>query len=70
MLFLIAAASMVTSEPAARSAAEARVSVRIERPALASAQEWTRASTQLNRRERIVRDERGALQLQRVIEYE
>lgn len=44
--------------------------VRIERPALASEEEWKRSTLRLNRRERIITNERGEQQLQRLFEYE
>ena len=69
MLVLIAAASVAVPAPTP-SSVTARAFVRIERAALANAQEWTRPSNEVNRRERIVKDERGALQLQRVFDYE
>jgi hypothetical protein len=71
MMWLIAAAAAASATPTPTPAVvSARVFVRIERPALASAQEWNRASSESNRRERLIRDERGELQLQRVFEYE
>jgi hypothetical protein len=69
MTLLIVAAALASPAPTPASAS-ARVWLRIERPALASAQEWNRASTESTRRERVIRDEKGELQLQRVFEYE
>lgn len=71
MMWLIVSAALASPTPTPTPAAvTARVFVRIERPALASAQEWKRAPSDSSRRERLIRDERGELQLQRVFEYE
>jgi hypothetical protein len=68
-MLLIIAASIVTAAPTS-SAVQAQAFIRIERPALASADEWKHASTEAKRRERVIKDERGQLQMQRVFEYE
>lgn len=75
MLLLVAAAaaaSFAVSEPTSRSiGAEPGSFLRvIERPAMVNAEEWKRASPERKRRERIIHDERGELQLQRLFEYE
>ena len=69
MLLLIAAAAMAAPPPVAASF-ESRAFVRIQRGVKANAEEWERPSPEFNRRERIVKDERGQSQLQRVFEYE
>ena len=69
MSMLIAAAAFVAS-PRISSSAEGRVSVRVERAVVASAEAWTQAPPEQNRRERIIKDEQGKLRLQRVVDYE
>lgn len=69
MFFLVAAAAAAaTLSPSAT--AQAKAMVRIERPALASEEEWKRSAMRQNRRERIIKNERGEQQLQRLFEYE
>lgn len=66
---LILAASLVASPPVSASA-EARAVVRIERPAIVTAQQWKTAPPEVKRHERIIKDEHGEPQLQRVLDYE
>lgn len=68
MFFLVAAtAGAALSSPSAT--AQAKAMVRIERPAIANEEEW-KGPPQQRRRERIIKDERGGRQLQRLFEYE
>jgi len=69
MLVLFAAVSIAASGPTSLPT-QARAFVRIERPALVNAAQWERAAPGVIRHERVVRDERGELQLQRVFEYQ
>jgi hypothetical protein len=68
-MLLILAASVVTAVPTS-SSTQGLAFVRIERAAVASADEWKRPSSDAKRRERVIKDERGQLQVQRVFEYE
>jgi len=68
MLLLVAAA--ITAVPAPHSMTVARATVRIERPAIVSEEAWRLARPGLQRRERVVRNERGEPRLLRLIEYE
>jgi len=67
-----AAASIIVSEPASQSiGAEPGSFLRVlGRPAMVNAEEWKRATPERKRRERLIQDERGKLQLQRLFEYE
>ena len=58
-------ASSVISSPI-----QARAFVRIERPAIVSADWWRHAPAGAHRRERIVKDEDGERRLLRLFEYE
>ena len=69
MSILIAAAAYVAS-PRTSSLAEGRAFAHIERAAAIGAKEWTQPATTLQRRERIVKDEEGNPQLQRITDYE
>jgi hypothetical protein len=69
MLLLMAAVSTVAASPAV-PAARARATVRVERPAVANAEQWKRAAPELRRYERLIEDERGRFRLLRLIEYE
>ena len=51
-------------------AAQARAFVRIERPAIVSADWWRHAPAGAHRRERIVKDEDGERRLLRLFEYQ
>ena len=65
LALVLAAATPPTVQPRV----EARATVRIVRPTVVNSGAWDRASPQ-RRRERIVRDERGAPTLLRFIEFE
>ena len=69
MLLIMTAASIATPVLTA-SASEVRAFIRIERGVRINAEEWARSSSEAARRERIVKDEQGQLQLQRVVDYE
>jgi len=66
---LIAAAAFVAS-PRASSFTEGRTFARVEHAVAVRGEEWTHAAPELQRRERIVRDDQGRPQLQRVIDYQ
>ena len=68
-MLLIGIASMVAAA-AAPASVQARAFVRIEHAAVINADAWKRAAPEAKRRERIIKDEQGELQLQRVLEYE
>ena len=68
-MLLIAIASMVAAAPTPASV-QAGAFVRIERAALINAEAWKQAGPEVKRRERIIKDERGEPQLQRVVEFE
>lgn len=71
MLLLVAAASILSFGPTSSASVRPRSPLRVfEQPAVATAEEWKRISPQARRRERIIKDERGELQLQRVFEYQ
>lgn len=80
MLLMISAAALAASPgPAAAVAASTaptystigtRAFLRIERAVAVTADEWRNAPPTQKRRERLVLDERGDIQLQRVIEFE
>ena len=67
MLLLVAAA--VPFVPSTRAEPQAKVTVRIERAATASRQEW-KNTAKSSRREVVVRDEHGRPVLLRLIEYQ
>lgn len=67
-MLLIAAAAMISSHPPAVRV-ESTATVRIERPATASREEWERIPHS-SRREKIVRDEEGQLVLMRIVDYQ
>ena len=67
MLLVIAA--LAASPPSSAAHADARASVRIERPITVSAAGWDRLPKS-KRSERIVRDEQGRLVLLRLVECE
>jgi hypothetical protein len=67
MLLLVAAA--VPFVPSARAEPQAKVTVRIERAATASRQEW-KNTAESGRREVVVRDEHGRPLLLRLIDYQ
>jgi hypothetical protein len=67
MLLIAAAATISFHPPAVR--VESTATVRIERPATASRQEWERIRTS-SRREKIVRDEQGQWVLMRIVDYQ
>jgi hypothetical protein len=69
MLIIIAAAAIVGSPPVS-SSVQGRAFLRVEHAAVISAEEWTRARPDLKRRERIIKDERGEPQFQRLVEFE
>lgn len=68
MFFFVAAAAAALSSPSAT--AQAKAMVRVERPAIANEEEWKGRPMQQRHRERIIKDERGERQLQRLFEYE
>ena len=63
------AGSAAALAPAARSQAQAQISIRIERPGIANAKQWEQ-TPKPSRRQIIVRDERGQPVLVRVIDYQ
>ena len=67
LLFVANIASGLPHSPLAE--ARATATIRIERPAIASGQEWKRASKS-SRREITIRDERGQPVVVRLIEYQ
>ena len=67
VLLLPSVASLVATEPPAH--AQGTVTIRVERPAIASENEWQRPSPGA-RREIIRLDERGRPMLLRVLEFE
>ena len=69
MLLLAAIASATTTTMIERPSVQARVTVRIERPVTASAEQWERLPAS-RRREILIRDERGRLVFLRLIENE
>lgn len=70
MFSLIASAAIAASPTPIRASTGARAFIRIERPAVVNADEWKHPSPDAKHRERIVTDERGQLQFQRVLEFE
>jgi hypothetical protein len=70
MFLLLAAQGLPEPQPAdVRPKAEARASVRVERPAIANRKAWEDSSASA-RRVVTIRDERGQPVLVRVIEYQ
>ena len=65
----LALALAAAAPPAAQPRVELRATVRIVRPTAVNSGSWDRASPQ-RRRERIIRDERGAPVLLRFVEFE
>jgi len=68
-LFMTAAAMAASTTPVSAVLAP-RALIRIEHPAVVNASEWERPSPDLQQRERIVTDERGQIQLLRVVDYQ
>ena len=68
-MLLLAALAAFSAAPAERPAMQARVTVRIERPARASAKQWDSLPLS-GRREILIRDDQGRPVLIRLIENE
>lgn len=71
MLLMIAVAALAGFEPSFSSTAQDPPVLRIvDRSAIATAEEWNHPSVDQKRKERLVKDERGHFELQRVFEFE
>lgn len=69
MLLSFAIAVAVAGTTSTASPSQARAFVRIERPAIATADRWKSAAGP-QKRERVILDERGEQRLLRLFEYE
>lgn len=67
VLLIVMAAAEATAIP--RTAVESTATVRIERPAQASARDWERSSP-VQKRETVVKDEQGRLVTLRIVELQ